>query len=136
MSRHHARFALDNQGLSVADLQSANGTFVNGQQVTEARLSDGDTLAFAKLLFTVRAPVKAVAASMTIIRPAIDLDEEVDREAVAEHSLESGFDLQLEVEPPAASEQSQQRSGLRWFLVIAVASAAAAAAYWWYLQQS
>jgi pSer/pThr/pTyr-binding forkhead associated (FHA) protein len=45
VSRVHCRLtALDDGGLEVRDLDSTNGTFVNGQRVATARLSDGDRL--------------------------------------------------------------------------------------------
>jgi pSer/pThr/pTyr-binding forkhead associated (FHA) protein len=33
----------------VADLESTNGTFVNGQRVTEASLKEGDTLGVGRV---------------------------------------------------------------------------------------
>jgi predicted component of type VI protein secretion system len=44
-SRHHCRLTRGGGGFTVEDLQSTNGTFVNGQRLTGARpLSHGDTL--------------------------------------------------------------------------------------------
>ena len=39
----------------VRDLNSTNGTFVNGQRVTEAEISEGDTLVAGRTTFAVRA---------------------------------------------------------------------------------
>ena len=45
VSRVHCRLtALDDGGLEVRDLESTNGTFVNGQRIDNARLSHGDRL--------------------------------------------------------------------------------------------
>ena len=45
VSRVHCRLtALDDGGLEVRDLESTNGTFVNGQRIDTARLSHGDLL--------------------------------------------------------------------------------------------
>jgi ABC transport system ATP-binding/permease protein len=45
VSRVHCRLtALDDGGLEVRDLESTNGTFVNGQRVDAARLAHGDLL--------------------------------------------------------------------------------------------
>ena len=45
VSRVHCRLtALDDGGLEVRDLESTNGTFVNGQRIDNARLTEGDRL--------------------------------------------------------------------------------------------
>ena len=45
VSRVHCRLtALEDGGLEVRDLESTNGTFVNGQRVDSARLAPGDRL--------------------------------------------------------------------------------------------
>lgn len=44
VSRQHARFEPRGDAVFVQDLGSTNGTFVNGQQVTEHQLSDGDKI--------------------------------------------------------------------------------------------
>ena len=45
VSRVHCRLTvLPDGGLEVADLQSTNGTFVNGARIDTARLAPGDTL--------------------------------------------------------------------------------------------
>jgi len=41
-SRVHCQFVPGPQGLTIRDKGSGNGTFVNGQRVTEAQLGDGD----------------------------------------------------------------------------------------------
>jgi diguanylate cyclase (GGDEF)-like protein len=46
ISRVHARLVNDRGRVSVRDLQSTNGTFVNGEKVTERLLEDGDKLQF------------------------------------------------------------------------------------------
>src|SRR6185295_18742550 len=45
ISRVHCRLtALPDGALEVRDLESTNGTFINGQRIETARLSPGDTL--------------------------------------------------------------------------------------------
>jgi len=44
VSRRHAEVLLDSRGYVVRDLGSNNGTFVNEEQVTEAKLKDGDVV--------------------------------------------------------------------------------------------
>lgn len=55
VSRRHARILIEDETATVEDLQSGNGTFVNGRRLAAVeRLSDGDELAFGDLKFKVR----------------------------------------------------------------------------------
>jgi len=47
ISRFHAELQVSDEGIMVRDLGSANGTFVNGARVTEARIDAGDLLGFS-----------------------------------------------------------------------------------------
>ena len=53
VSREHAKIFLRDDRYLLVDLNSANGTFVNGKRVTRAELADGDevTLGSARLVF-------------------------------------------------------------------------------------
>lgn len=54
VSRVHCRFTLSEKNeLELEDLDSTNGTFVNGKRVTKAMLSDGDTLTVGRVQFVV-----------------------------------------------------------------------------------
>ncbi|HEX4516782.1 MAG TPA: sigma 54-interacting transcriptional regulator [Polyangiaceae bacterium] len=44
LSRQHARFSADVGGVTLEDLESTNGTWVNGERVTKARVSYGDVI--------------------------------------------------------------------------------------------
>lgn len=48
VSREHARFSVDATSLSVTDLGSTNGTYVNGQRHEAGQLSEGDRLMIGK----------------------------------------------------------------------------------------
>jgi pSer/pThr/pTyr-binding forkhead associated (FHA) protein len=48
VSRHHARFVVDADGLRVMDLGSTNGTYVNGERHDEALLQPGDEVIIGK----------------------------------------------------------------------------------------
>ena len=52
MSRKHSKLRrLGNGRLEAEDLQSANGTYVNGRKITTAQLGPGDTLRFGEVMF-------------------------------------------------------------------------------------
>ncbi len=48
VSRHHARFTVDPEGLTVEDLRSTNGTYVNAERHDKARLQPGDEVIIGK----------------------------------------------------------------------------------------
>jgi EAL domain-containing protein (putative c-di-GMP-specific phosphodiesterase class I) len=53
VSKEHAEIVLQDDVLVVRDLGSKNGTFVNSEPVSEARLNEGDILHFAQVEFRV-----------------------------------------------------------------------------------
>lgn len=54
VSRLHCRLTLQDEGVLVEDLESTNGTFVNGQRVRKGLLASGDTLRVGRMEFAVR----------------------------------------------------------------------------------
>ncbi|WP_439134155.1 FHA domain-containing protein [Pseudomaricurvus sp.] len=56
LSRRHAEMVVKDGLMYVKDLGSSNGTFVNGQRITEARIKRGDDLRFDTLSFGVIGP--------------------------------------------------------------------------------
>ncbi len=53
VSRLHCQLTAGAAGLEVVDLDSTNGTFVNGRRVTRAPLEEGDVLGVGRVEFTV-----------------------------------------------------------------------------------
>jgi hypothetical protein len=56
ISRKHAVITAAAGGFMIKDLGSQNGTFVNGQRVTERRLAEGDTIDVGSVKFVFRSP--------------------------------------------------------------------------------
>ena len=54
VSRLHCRLTLQTDGLLVEDLESTNGTFVNGERVTKLVMRSGDALRVGRMEFSVR----------------------------------------------------------------------------------
>jgi len=48
VSREHVRFSVDSNGLSMSDLGSTNGTYVNGERLLAGTLKEGDELMIGK----------------------------------------------------------------------------------------
>ncbi len=141
LSREHAALYLEEGQLMVADLGAANGCFVNGKRIEQARLNHGDKVTFAKLGFTVEGPDDETGEdapaltdeqmNKTMIRPAVNMDMALQQ---AEANSNQKEDLSIEmsvVEPMAdtASDHSKSHKG-RVVLVILIVSAAALAAWW------
>ncbi len=53
VSRLHCRLSASDDTVEVVDLESTNGTYVNGKRVTKARLAKGDTLRVGRVELTV-----------------------------------------------------------------------------------
>ena len=51
VSRRHARLAFTEGGYVLQDLNSNNGTYLNGERMVEARLQDGDQIQIGPVLF-------------------------------------------------------------------------------------
>lgn len=50
VSRHHAEVRSDDTGFLLVDLNSSNGSFVNGNQITEQQLANGDRIQLGRTL--------------------------------------------------------------------------------------
>ncbi|HEU4995171.1 MAG TPA: adenylate/guanylate cyclase domain-containing protein [Gemmatimonadaceae bacterium] len=75
ISRRHAELTVDDKGVQVRDLQSSNGTFLNGARVETCTLAIGDTVTFGKVPFRLQpgqvAPAQAgkdAPSGATIVR--------------------------------------------------------------------
>lgn len=53
ISGHHAEFILDGGDIVLRDLNSTNGTFVNGEPISSHRLENGDEIRISNYVFTV-----------------------------------------------------------------------------------
>jgi CheY-like chemotaxis protein len=72
VSRRHCLFFTANDEVWVQDLNSSNGTYVNGERIDEARpLHQGDALWLAHLMFDVHLPLDL---SLPAVKPGYALD--------------------------------------------------------------
>ncbi len=58
VSRHHAVIAEEGGGFYIEDLQSVNGTFVNGEKVTKQEISNNDEILIGKHILIFKEPSK------------------------------------------------------------------------------
>ena len=105
LSRHHCRLDIEDDGaLRVTDLDSANGTLVNGAPVTARRLSPGDRILIGDTLLTLlpaaaadadQPPADAVPAPTAPAAPA-------DAASTAPVFVDLGFEDPADPAKPAA----------------------------------
>lgn len=77
VSSHHAEIVLKGSDLLIRDIGSTNGTFINGEKITEAVLQPGQTLRFGQVELKIddgkpiaATPTPAAAASAPAPAPA------------------------------------------------------------------
>ncbi len=116
ISSPHAEFLLDGAEVSVRDLQSTNGTFINDERITRSVLRDGDILRLGAVAFAAQASSSALPAVLPLRTdeetPVEDFHDEehtpVDDQFAPPQAQES-------VDAPPASPELLSRNG-KWFL--------------------
>lgn len=108
ISRKHAAFLLKDQALSVQDLNSSNGTFVNDVQIEhETLLKQGDIVQFASLKFSVLEPAQEVELPTEIEKTVAALNQD---ETVAEAAPVSEQPSEAVAVSETAAAQAEEAS--------------------------
>jgi pSer/pThr/pTyr-binding forkhead associated (FHA) protein len=85
VSRKHARIRVENDQINIKDLGSTNGTFVNGERVSQATVKRGDRIligtSIMKVVETDREPRTTRAEGMPVQRTTENLPQETDLES-------------------------------------------------------
>ena len=117
VSRHHCQLSLSGEDLvTVKDLGSTNGTYVNTKPVEEVQLNPGDRLTVGPVVLTLK--LNGVPEEPARIEPADELspsaaaadgdEEQFDFEAAiaeeAEQTTQGEMDTDHEVKAPAEAE--------------------------------
>jgi pSer/pThr/pTyr-binding forkhead associated (FHA) protein len=74
VSSHHAEILLQGNEVRIKDLGSTNGTFINGEQITEAVLKPGQILRLGTIEMRLESPESASAAAAAPAKKAATLD--------------------------------------------------------------
>jgi Domain of unknown function (DUF4388)/FHA domain len=85
VSRKHAKITLAPGSITIADLGSTNGTFVNGEKVKKARLKEGDRI----LIGTSILKLVGVATGTTALDPRA-AQQQLERTAAAQEQKQGG----------------------------------------------
>ncbi|MDF2692866.1 MAG: hypothetical protein K0S65_1249 [Labilithrix sp.] len=95
ISRQHARLAPERDGAVIYDLNSANGTIVNGVAVSKHKLQPNDIIRFARYAFRIEHIVDADTPRGDVETPTLVATESVARMLVARESAGSGEHQQM-----------------------------------------
>ena len=109
VSRRHARFALSGGQVTVEDMGSRNGTYVNGQVLQGVRpLVPGDRVRMGLTVLELRSSAQ-IAAQPSAVRPMPDIT------SVGEDVLRPAAEAELAPAPqgPAGSDPDQDSPALR-----------------------
>ncbi len=87
LSRQHARITIAHDRLQVCDLNSTNGTYLNGKRIEQADAFPGDELRFDQLIFEVIGP--ALATDATVSDETVLRDQDDDATALAQADEEA-----------------------------------------------
>ncbi len=90
ISRQHARLAPEKDGAVIYDLNSANGTIVNGVAVSKHKLQPDDIIRFARYAFRIDHIVDADTPAGDFETPTLVATESVARMLVGRESTGSG----------------------------------------------
>ena len=82
VSSKHAELKLSGEILIIRDLESTNGTFVNGTKITETILKPGDEIRFDEVMMRLDGPTQPVTS--TRVRPAVKPEKTTVRPAAIE----------------------------------------------------
>lgn len=90
ISRQHARLAPERDGAVIYDLNSANGTIVNGVAVSKHKLQPNDVIRFARYTFRIEHIVDAETPAGDVETPTLIATESVAQILVARESAAGG----------------------------------------------
>ncbi|MEN6357939.1 MAG: FHA domain-containing protein [Armatimonadota bacterium] len=109
VSRRHAKITVQDEHVSVTDLGSTNGSFVDGKRLTgdeSAELNDGAELMFGSVTVKYQAPLAPIeeAVEEVVAEPS----EETDQQSV-ETPVESEAEPAVEPEAEAEVESTEEK---------------------------
>jgi hypothetical protein len=100
VSRLHCRLRMENGLVTVEDLESVNGTFLNGKRVRDVEIvHPGDRLSIGPVTFVVEYEL-----STTVLQPLSDEEAYQDLETAAEVEVVEEASSQPDTQPPRAME--------------------------------
>jgi len=99
ISRMHARIDCDDQGCTLIDLESANGTVVNGKRIEKVILSPEDTIKLGEINLRFESTTPPPDPDVTLINTIADLNDTLAH-TVLETSLNDVSEARIVVHTP------------------------------------
>ena len=138
LSRQHAKLLINNGQLYVKDLDSSNGTYVNGKRVAEARVKRGDELRFDTLSFGVIGPTDDIDKTTVRSVPVGKSAKPAGKGQVPTSKAAGGAKLPPKrrapvaaaVETIAPSQERQERSASKGGVLALLVVVVAGGAFW------
>ena len=75
VSHHHAMFVIEGNGYKLRDLNSTNGTRVNGMRVTETKLTNGDQVRMGSVEMRFESDMKKASQPLPPTQTGIDISD-------------------------------------------------------------
>jgi len=117
VSSHHCEVLLRGEGALVRDLNSTNGTFVNGEKVSEAPLKPGDILRLGRVELRLESDIPTPGAAVT--RAPVEQTVVMQR-GVSLSELESGAKGGFDLTSKGFTKKDDKASKLFWIGAIAL----------------
>ena len=113
ISRKHAEITVLEDSLQVEDMESSNGTFVNGEQITKQKVDIGDEIKLDNIRFLIQSPGMQMSDTAKTNKPSKARSNESNRPS------------------PQASVKSGSGSTLKWTVTIFVLLIAVTGGAWY-----
>ncbi len=127
VSAHHARAALENGVPVVEDLDSANGTFVNGKRIVRAELEVGDVVELGaggpRFALTSQSDLSATVMGMTPPRTPVERPRRFGESTITNLRAIIGMASEKEVEEMVRRGTRRTRIVLGSVMVVVIAAA-------------
>ena len=115
VSSHHCEVLLRGSDVVVKDLNSTNGTFINGERITEATLKPGQTLRLGQIEMRLEGDTPPAAAKKTT-GPTVAMQRGVSLTELDTGAKGAGFDT-----PSKGFSKKEDKAGkIFWIAAIAV----------------
>jgi len=117
VSHHHATIHVNGAEVLLKDLNSTNGTRVNGQKITESKLSPGDTVRFGRIELRFEGEAKKTTAPLPKPSSGINVEELASAPGKRAESFSSASPF---------PKQKQQKRGILQYVIMGLSLLAAA----------
>ncbi len=110
ISHHHGSISLEGGLVVLRDLNSTNGTRVNGQKIMEAKLANGDVVRFGRVELRFEGESKKTTVPLPKATSGINVEEIGSARTQPSQSFASTS--------PFPKQKQQRRGALQWIILV------------------